>query len=216
MNLVGQWDELVSALPARWTEARIELALEEARQTSRATGVLSPLQPFKGEIGAVAFRIARGGSGPSAGSARRLLGLLDAERIHGTLSLTSMDAAPLALDGDEGANLAASWATAIATLPGDWSDLLGEIELHSSDWFDLAAIHLGPLNPRRNGSGGSVMRFRSASRFGYGASPGMVVRCLERCDAAGIRGDVRILRVLSDSRPVGTQGPVWHIDGEMV
>jgi hypothetical protein len=60
------------------------------------------------------------------------------------------------------------------------------------------------------------LQFRSASRFGYGASPGMVRRCLERCDAAGITGSVEVLRVLSDTRPVGTQGPVWQIEGRMV
>jgi hypothetical protein len=60
------------------------------------------------------------------------------------------------------------------------------------------------------------LQFRSARRFGYGASPGMVRRCLERCDAAGITGSVEVLRVLSDTRPVGTQGPVWQIEGRMV
>ena len=44
----------------------------------------------------------------------------------------------------------------------------------------------------------------------------MVRRCLERCDAAGITGRVEVLRVLSDTRPVGTQGPVWQIEGRMV
>jgi hypothetical protein len=28
-----------------------------------------------------------------------------------------------------------------------------------------------------------------------------------------MHGTVRVLRVLSGSRPVGTQGPVWQIDG---
>ena len=60
------------------------------------------------------------------------------------------------------------------------------------------------------------LQFRCARRFGYGASPGMVRRSLERCDEAGITGRVEVLRVLSDTRPVGTQGPVWHIGGRMV
>ena len=41
----------------------------------------------------------------------------------------------------------------------------------------------------------------------------MVRRCLERCDRDSIRGRLRLLRVLSDTRPVGTQGPVWQIEG---
>ena len=51
---------------------------------------------------------------------------------------------------------------------------------------------------------------------GYGASPGMVRRCLERCDEDGIAGRVHVLRALSDTRPVQTQGPVWQIAGRTV
>jgi hypothetical protein len=57
------------------------------------------------------------------------------------------------------------------------------------------------------------MRFRVAHRRGYGASPEMVHRCFERCDREHLRGSVRILRVLSDSRHVATQGPVWLTGG---
>jgi hypothetical protein len=60
------------------------------------------------------------------------------------------------------------------------------------------------------------LRFRVARRFGYGASAGMVRRCLERLDREGITGRVRILRALSDSRPVATQGPVWYVGGKSV
>jgi hypothetical protein len=113
------------------------------------------------------------------------------------------------------AHLPGSWDAALASLPADWSDLLGEIELDSSDYVDRAALHLAPLNPRRVGTS-LRMQFRSARRFGYGASAGMVRRCLERCDADGIRGRVEVLRVLSDTNPVGTQGPVWLLDGRTV
>ena len=51
---------------------------------------------------------------------------------------------------------------------------------------------------------------------GYGASPGMVQRCFARLDEAGIPGEVRILRALSDAHPVGTQGVVWYIGGKAV
>jgi hypothetical protein len=44
----------------------------------------------------------------------------------------------------------------------------------------------------------------------------MVARCLSRCDEDGIQGNVAVLRVLSDTRPVQTQGPVWQIDGKTV
>jgi hypothetical protein len=43
----------------------------------------------------------------------------------------------------------------------------------------------------------------------------MVRRCLERLDATGIPGTVRILRALSDTHPVQTQGPVWYVGGKV-
>jgi hypothetical protein len=43
-----------------------------------------------------------------------------------------------------------------------------------------------------------------------------VRRCLERVDAEAIRGQLRILRVLSDTDPVSTQGPVWYVEGKVV
>jgi hypothetical protein len=44
----------------------------------------------------------------------------------------------------------------------------------------------------------------------------MAARCLERCDQDGMTGEVEVLRVLSDTNPVGTQGPVWLIGGRSV
>ena len=52
--------------------------------------------------------------------------------------------------------------------------------------------------------------------FGYGASPEMVRRSLERLDEAGIRGELRILNVFSDSYPAKTQGPVWYAAGKVI
>ena len=42
----------------------------------------------------------------------------------------------------------------------------------------------------------------------------MVRRCLARLDEEGIPGEVRVLRALSDTHPVGTQGPVWYVGGK--
>jgi len=44
----------------------------------------------------------------------------------------------------------------------------------------------------------------------------MAARCLQRCDEEGITGEVEILRALSDTDPVGTQGPVWLVGGRSV
>ena len=63
-------------------------------------------------------------------------------------------------------------------------------------------------------SGKRAFRFRVAHNFGYGASPEMAARCLARLDEAGIPGRVRILRALSDTHNVDTQGPVWRVGGQ--
>jgi len=62
----------------------------------------------------------------------------------------------------------------------------------------------------------TAYRFRVARRFGYGASPEMFRRCLERLDGEGIGGTLRILHALSDTKPVSTQGPVWYVGGRSV
>ena len=89
------------------------------------------------------------------------------------------------------------------------------MRLDSTDFLDRAALLLSPLNPARYG-GPTGFRFRCARTFGYVASPEMVCRCLERCDEEGITGEVEILRALSDTFPVGTQGPVWYVGGRSV
>jgi len=44
----------------------------------------------------------------------------------------------------------------------------------------------------------------------------MTARCLERVDAEGVPGVLTILRSLSDTHNVATQGPVWRVDGKAV
>jgi hypothetical protein len=44
----------------------------------------------------------------------------------------------------------------------------------------------------------------------------MARRCLARLDEAEIRGTFQILRVLADTYPVATQGPVWYVGGRSV
>jgi hypothetical protein len=214
MALAADWQEAQAALPDGWTEARVQLTLETAADSDRTLALLAPLQPLATASG-ISMRITRQGSGPSAEGLRRALGRLDGERLHGTLSVVSVEEREAEPVAEPELSLSESWDAALAGLPADWSDLLGEVELSSSDWVEPGALRLAPINPLRIGST-SRLQFRSASRFGYGASPGMVRRCLLRCEAAGMRGEVRVLRVLSDTRPVGTQGPVWQIDGRMV
>ena len=217
MALVDDWQRIERGLPSDWLDARLRFTIADLAQRPRAAALLAPLQPLELETGALTLRVGRRGNAPGSDALRRALARLDTEYIDGRLDLIVYQNRPEAAAAAPAppAHLPESWDAALAALPADWSDLLGEITLASSDYLDQAALHLAPLNPRRAGTS-LRLQFRSASRFGYGASAGMVRRCFERCDADNIRGRVEVLRVLSDTDPVGTQGPVWHIAGRMV
>jgi hypothetical protein len=225
MSLVSEWSTLARRLPDGWADAQVRLHLTDTATLDRAATLLASLQPVRAQDGVLAFRLAGDGSGPSTAQAERALALADREGIEGTLELGSTTAgAPASAPAPAAAEvprrpveqrLPETWDDALAALPADWSDLLGEIELGSSDYLERAALLLAPVNPRRDGDR-LAFQFRCARTAGYGASVGMVRRCLERCDDDRIYGAVSVLRVLSDTRPVLTQGPVWQISGRTV
>jgi len=213
MALVDQWNGIESGLDPSWHDARLVLTVVDEARAERAAALLGPASP--GRSGrTIRFFTARGGVGVGPEAVRRMLRRIDADGIEGTLELVSSDEAPPAPQLAR-PTLAAEWDAALAVLPGDWSDLLGELELTSTDYLPNAALLIGPLNPL-SVEGKPGFRFRVASSFGYGAAPGMVRRCLARLDEAGIPGHVHVLRVLSDTHPVGTQGPVWYVGGKAV
>jgi hypothetical protein len=213
VRLVGQWREILRGLPQGWSEARLLLTLDDAADGERAAAVLAPLNPMRrGKF--LRFSAARRDSGASPDLVTRLLQRFDAEGLRGELQLVRAGEAPPAPEVSR-PTLDGAWDELVATLPPDWSDVYAEIELVSTDHLDRAALLLAPVNPARDGDR-PAFRFRVARRFGYGASPGMTRRCLERLDDDGIRGEVRILRVLSDTEPVATQGPVWYVGGHVV
>lgn len=213
VRVADQWREIQRSLPDGWGDARLELIVDEPSRADAAAAMLGPLQPGR-RGGRFRFYAARRGAGPSPGAVSRALTRLDEERIAGKLELLASDEART-IPKTSSPTLAASWDAEIAGLPPDWSDIYAEIELTSTDYLERAALLLAPVNPARYG-GKPGFRFRSARRFGYGASPVMVRRCLERLDEEGIRGEVRILRSLSESRPVATHGPVWYVGGKAV
>jgi hypothetical protein len=214
MQLVEQWNAVEQALDPRWSDAHVELVIEGATQRRRALALLAPAAP--GSIGTtIRFHVTRSGAGVGPEAVRRMLRRLHDEGIRGTIQLVSSDeAAPVPTPAHP--SLAADWDAAIGVLPADWSDLLCELELKSSDYVERAALLVAPINPVQTGSARPGFRFRSAHTFGYGASAGMVRRCLARLDEDGIPGEVRIVRALSDTHPVATQGPVWYVGGKAV
>jgi hypothetical protein len=213
MAVVDQWRALEASLPEGWETARLRLIVNDRSRVERAAALLGPANP--GRYGSfVAFDVHRRGGGPSPNLVRRLLARLDGEKIAGTLDVVGVQEAAAEAAAAE-TSLARQWQSLADELPGDWSDLYAEVELRSSDYLDRGALLLAPVNPLRVGER-TAFRFRVARRFGYGASPEMTRRCFERLDAEDIRGSVRILWALSDTKPVYTQGPVWYVGGRTV
>jgi hypothetical protein len=215
VSLAAQWERIVATLPAGWLQVELDLRVRSAANAARAAALLGPLQPGRAG-GEIRFTVSRrSGVGPEA--ARRLIANLDEEGISGSLGLASSVGSAAALAAVEVARrpLAAQWDDAAGELAPDWSDLLCRLELTSSDDLPVAALLAAPLNPSRP-DGEVGFEFRVARQSGYGASPQMTRRCLERVDEAGLRGTVEILRALSDTKHVSTQGPVWYVGGKVL
>ena len=213
--LVDQWRTIQDGLPEDWQAARLRLTLADRARAERAAALLGPANAGL-YANFVTFQITRRGGGTSPDLGVRLLARLDTERINGALKLIGVDQAEAAqAPTGRRLELAQQWELLMSELPEDWSDLYAEIEFASSDYLDPGALLMAPVNPARVPDR-LAFRFRAARRFGYGASPKMTRRCFERLDAASIRGTVRVLWALSDTRPVYTQGPVWYVDGRAV
>jgi hypothetical protein len=213
MRLVDQLIELERTIVDEWTELRLQVTPADQAQTSRAATLLGPANP--GRHGTVLrFAVDRIGPGIGPVAARRLLRRLDAEGIAGELQLLSMRKA-LAEELRRKETLREQWARQLSALPSDWSDIYAQVQLNSTDYLERGALLLAPVNPARYG-GVATLGFRCAHRFGYGVSAEMAARCFERCDDEGITGEVEVLRVLSDTHPVGTQGPVWIVGGKTI
>ena len=220
MKLVDQWRTIEADLPPGWEDVRLRLTTEQPSDLSRAAHVLSPINVGKSGSALVFHVHADGGpQGPKAAS--RLFERLDADRTWCLLEQAAVQvresSAPATLAAPDAAEVstAASWDVAIAPLPTDWTDLLCELELDSSDALDRVALLCAPLNPTRD-AGRLAFTFRCSGRSGYGVSRAMARRCFERLDNDGIVGVVKVLRVLSDTDNVDTQGPVWLVGGKSV
>ena len=218
MKLAEQWSEVVAALPRGWQSASVALELDDPAHRDRAAAILGPAAPARAHS-ALRVDFARDGQPvlPSPELVRRVLARLDGEGIRGRLTLVGAPGAEAT--GDSGLrvspSLAAQWSALVDALPADWSHLLADVELDSSDFIDRAALLMAPSNPSLV-AGTRTLRFRCARTVGYGVAFEMARRCLERLDRDGITGRVRVVRVVSDARPVYTQGPVWYLGGRPV
>lgn len=215
VELVEQWNRLEDGLDPRWSEVALSLRIHDDRARSRAAALLAPAGPgLSGQE--IRFPTARDGAAIGPEALRRMLRRIDAEGVRGTLEVVGVHGARSQPAAEQEA-LATRWDSALAVLPTDWSDLLCELELHSSSDLERAAVLVGSLNPlQTSGMGRRCFRFRVAHTRGYGTAPAMARRCLERLDAAEIDADVRVVRVLSETRPVQAHGAVWNVGGHVV
>ena len=212
MRLADQFRELKAQLPGGWRTATIQLTVPDEGDCDRAAALLGPTNPGRrGKV--IRFATGRRGAAVEPDRVRNLLRRLDEAGIDGDLKLIGSEV-PEQPAAAEPKSLARAWDEAVTELPPDWSDLYAEVELFSTDHIEPGALALSPLNPLRDGPA-PRFRFRAARRFGYGASPEMVRRSLERLDERGIRGELHILRVLADTEPAYTQGPVWYAGGKV-
>ena len=211
VSVARQWETIGSNLPDGWARASLRLELKDDETADEAAAMLGPTGAYRSAPNVLLFTVARDGSATSPANITRLL----ANVPNGTLSLSGSQGAAEVVETREALPLTEAWDHALATLPADWSDLYAEIELTSTDYVERAAVFCIQCNPRREGTR-AAFRFRSARLAGYGVSPEMARRCFERCDGAGITGRIEILRVISGSRHVATQGPVWLSAGKTI
>jgi hypothetical protein len=220
--LAERCDEILRGLPRGWSLAHVELTLERGADADRAALILAPATPGRqGRTFQLHVHNGTAGLAPTPELVRRALRRLDEEGITGWVKLVHEEQAsgppPAATREPERAPqpLASQWDELLERLPPDWSDLYAEIDLDSSDFLERGALLLAPVNPAHYG-GSLSLRFRCARVRGYGVSAEMARRCLERLDGEHITGTVRVLRVLSDTHHVATQGPVWYVEGKSV
>jgi hypothetical protein len=215
VRLAEQWREIRAELPSNWSSSRLSLTLSEDSDADRAALILASLTP--GRLRS-SFRLEVRPDRDPENVFERLdregfRGLLTALRTEEAPAAARRPAAPVPVAATPRAEpLAEQWERLVSDLPPDWSDLWADVELASSDFVQRGALLLAPVNPARHG-GPTTLRFRSARQKGYGVAPEMARRCFERCDAEEITGKIRILRVLSDTSLVSTQGPVWRLGG---
>ena len=215
MRAADQWTQIEEALPPDWSE--VQLTFTPEGSIAEAAAALGPLQP--GRVGdALRLHVQRAEGGVER--AQNILRRLDGRRIWGTLELigTIEDVVPLEMMVEHPAptsSLVAQWEETLAALPPDWSDVLCELQLDSSDHLPRAALLGAPMNPSRVPDE-IALRFRASGKQGYGVSPQMARRCFERMDAEGVAGSLIVLQSLSDTQNVATQGPVWRLAGRSI
>jgi hypothetical protein len=213
MRAADQWATIEEGLDSDWSEVRLTFAPEGS--ADEAAAALGPLQPVR-TADELLVHVSRADAGGER--VRNTLRTLDRKRIWGTLALVDVTAGRRAVaepPARRAEPLASQWDALLADVPPDWSDLLCELGLDSSDHIPRAALLGAPLNPTRVPDE-LALRFRASGKQGYGVAAPMARRCFERMDAEDITGRLSVVYDLSDSENAVTQGPVWRVAGRSV
>ncbi len=211
MKLVDQWRTIEARLPRDWQDVRLTVGTEQPADLARAAAVLGSAGAGRAGDQLVIHVRRSGPSSPAAVS--RLFKRLDDDRVWCTLDRGDVsEEAPVAAEPIP--SIAAGWDEALAELPADWSELLCRLEISGSDLLPRAALLCAPINPTRDRE--SIGFLFRAGRVGYGVSAGMTRVCLERLDAEPIEGSISVLRVLSDTQPIASQGSSWIVGGRVL
>jgi hypothetical protein len=219
MKLVDQWSALERRLPVGWESVTLRLRPEQASDTGEAARLLGSMSP--GLVGdELSLTVSRLGGSTGANAARRHFGVLDDARVWCELRQEGdLVESAAATPGEEPGSVAPSgsvrddWDAVLVTLPSDWADLLCRLEIDSSDELPRTALLCAPLNPTKV-EGELAFTFRCGRQAGYGVSPAMARRCFERLDEEGLPGRVEVLRLLSETDNVSTQGATWVVGGK--
>ena len=108
-------------------------------------------------------------------------------------------------------SLAAEFRQAVDDQSPDWSDMLFELRLFEELRFDEARLAMAPAQLQRKAGERDLFTFRISRQRGYGAHAPLVESCLAKLDAAGIEGELELVRVLHEVEPNWTQGPVLPV-----
>ena len=112
--------------------------------------------------------------------------------------------------------LADRFTEIVDSLPDDWTDLELDLRIRDAKRYVEAATYMVVCNAQPYSKSEWHWRIMVAHRFGHAAAAPTVHGTLRLLDEAGIRGELRILHVFSDSHPAKTQGPVWYEAGKVI
>jgi len=91
--------------------------------------------------------------------------------------------------------LADDFQQVLDSLPGDWTDIVCDLRLDDESQYVDAAVLLTQINAQPYSKADWHFRIDVAHSFGHAAAAETVMAVLERLDAAGVKGELRVAEV---------------------